>query len=377
MADRDQLTTDELIYYYQIIRQARWRYELDKYEESLIREIRKPLSRALIEIQNNLRGPLNRIIRKRYQLLEREIKELLDTVVQKELDPIFAQVGLSANNSITTATVYTADQSLKEYTSIYSLGNTAKSVLGVSMSIEQLKKTMIETPLGGKLIQKWVDDTLGDTQKRILEELRTGIIQGEGYDKLVPRMRNASDLSFTELTTIARTFVQSANISASKAVLEQNQDLIKGWKWVATFEPGYMRTGRGTCLRCASLDGRIFPIGGGPPIPLHPRCRCVPQPVMKSWLDLGVDLDEFEDEARPYTIRPDENIDTGGTRLIEEVGTTPSKNYSTWFSDQSKSFQKTMLGEKRYELYKSGEIEFSDFVSPRTGRLKTIKELTA
>lgn len=66
-----------------------------------------------------------------------------------------------------------------------------------------------------------------------------------------------------------------------------------------------------TCEECASLDGRPIPGVEGEideslafeMTNIHPRCRCIPVPVSKTWRDLGFDVDEppqGERIARPY-----------------------------------------------------------------------------
>lgn len=135
-----------------------------------------------------------------------------------------------------------------------------------------------------------------------------------------------------------------------------------------------MRTGTGTCLICASLDGNEYKIGEGPAIPKHPRCRCCKIPVTVSYRELGIDIDELEEVARPWTERPDIPIGEGG-RNITDWGTHKGE-YSKWFESRGEKFQKNVVGPRRYELIKSGKVTFKDLVDPQTGRLKTLKELT-
>ena len=75
-------------------------------------------------------------------------------------------------------------------------------------------------------------------------------------------------------------------------------------RWTAVLEGGYKKTGRGTCLRCAALDGTVYKLDEKKPqMPLHPRCRCIWLPETKTFRELGVDWDEIQETSRPYTIR--------------------------------------------------------------------------
>jgi len=169
--------------------------------------------------------------------------------------------------------------------------------------------------------------------------------------------------------------VQSANVAAQTAVYEANRGVVKGYEWCAALEPGY-QSGRGTCLRCAALDGQKWDMDEErPDCPLHPRCRCELLPVTKSWRELGLDIDEIEEVARPWTMRPDENIDAGGRRAITEHG-FHNGDYGSWYAKQDSEFQADLAGKKRAELLASGDVKFHDLVDRKTGRLLRLDELT-
>ncbi len=99
-----------------------------------------------------------------------------------------------------------------------------------------------------------------------------------------------------EAVTLARSYVQTVNVEAQKMIATKNKSLVKGWTWNSAAENGHYYSkkggsGRGICLMCLSLGSKkiVYPIDGGPIIPLHPRCRCVRHLVTKTWKELGVD----------------------------------------------------------------------------------------
>ena len=49
-------------------------------------------------------------------------------------------------------------------------------------------------------------------------------------------------------------------------------------------------------------------------------------------------------------------------------------DYASWWAKQPKAFQVNAVGPGRYELLKSGKIEFGDLVDGR-GRQRTLEEL--
>ena len=95
--------------------------------------------------------------------------------------------------------------------------------------------------------------------------------------------------------------------------------------------------------------------------------------MLVSYRELGLDIDELEDVARPWTDRDDIPIGEGG-RNIRDWGKHKG-NYSTWFDSRGEQFQRNVVGPKRYELIKAGKVKFKDLVDPQTGRLIPWKEL--
>jgi len=55
-------------------------------------------------------------------------------------------------------------------------------------------------------------------------------------------------------------------------VAERNAGTFAGYRWSAVLDER-------TCVRCAAMDGKFFPLDAPPQIPLHPRCRCLAVPV--------------------------------------------------------------------------------------------------
>lgn len=49
-----------------------------------------------------------------------------------------------------------------------------------------------------------------------------------------------------------------------------------------------------TCLTCLELDGSETP----PPLPIHGGCRCITEPITKTYRQLGLDMDEISSGTR-------------------------------------------------------------------------------
>lgn len=350
---------------YLLARNVVWRYRLDQYEDEAINGILAALRQGQGEVLESLDSRIaSQFQDERNLALLSEfdrMTEAMRIVMTEDLSDISAQAGVYA---------------IAEHESILSYGGRISPFNNISLAPGQFRQMMQDTPFGGRLLREWVESAFdASVREAMQQELRVGALKGEGYGRLVKRIMRgeAWGILEREAITLARTYVQSANVAAQMATYQANADIVKGWKWCATLEPGYKSTGRGTCLRCAALDGQQFDLGEGPDIPLHPRCRCVALPVTLTWRELGLDIDEMEEVARPYTQRPDENIDAGGKRTIEESGQHQG-DYGTWFAQQDRAWRVKAAGPGRVELLESGEVSFHELVDAK-GELRTLEEL--
>ena len=359
----NKLSPDELIELYQTARQIIWRYNLDEIEVSSLRTSMRSIERAVKDILSNPTQKLKRWEQLRRQDLLREIESLIAGI----LEQVSGEISILAGQAGAESAIY--------HSQTMSFGGKIPGFNNVSLSPEQFQSFFQTTPLGGQTLNQWVNRAFDATVRQgILEDLGAGVLQGKGYRGLVNNiMGHMEGFTRKEAVTLARSFVQQANVSAQQAVMAANPDIVKQWKWSSVLENSNRQTGTGTCLRCASLDGSTYNLGDGPPIPLHPNCRCVPVPVTVSYRELGVDIDEIEDVARPWTERPDIPIGEGSRNILtwgEHQG-----EYASWFESRGEQFQKNVVGPKRLAMIQSGKVKFKDLVDPQTGRLYRLDEL--
>ena len=195
---------------------------------------------------------------------------------------------------------------------------------------------------------------------------------GEGYRKLVKRVMAAADAGFSitqrEATTLVRTYVQSANTGAQEAVYEQNEGIIKGYKRVETLD-------NRTCRICALADGTVYGKNEKrPELPAHPNCRGVYVPILKIFRELGLNIDELEEVARPWTIREPGPIGTGGRKILN-FGTTKENFGGWWESLTAEDKLKTSVGPVRGKLLQEGLVRWEDLSDKRTGLPYTLEQL--
>lgn len=146
-------------------------------------------------------------------------------------------------------------------------------------------------------------------------------------------------------TGLIRTQSVSTANTVIRSTLNRNRELIRGVQWSAILDSR-------VCLRCARLNGKTYKLREdgsvkGPEMPLHWLCRCLYIPVLSR-------------------------------RAGEQRFPRSPKTFIDWFKRQPVRFQKRLLGSGRYQLWKSGEIKFDDFVQFRRQvpvRIRTLDSL--
>lgn len=160
--------------------------------------------------------------------------------------------------------------------------------------------------------------------------LINGVVQGLSPKQVAFELIKKLDFARLKAETIATTEIVSAyrdgNLERYRAT-----DVVKLWQWSATLDDR-------TCPVCIALDGQEFSLET--PFSTHPRCRCSPLPVTRSWDELGLG---------EYGLKP---VETPFVSLRGE----------DWFKSIGSNRQKEILGPRKYELYSEGKISLADLV---------------
>jgi SPP1 gp7 family putative phage head morphogenesis protein len=238
------------------------------------------------------------------------------------------------------------------------------AVNAVDLTQSQLQAFFQSTPLSGRRIDKWVDASFDATvQAQIRQAINVGVIKGEGYPGLVKRVEQGMGMARNEAVTLTRTFVSAANNEARDMVFKANPGVVKGWKWLTSGD-------NLVCPRCLALHGCRFDVGKGPPIPLHPRCRCNRGPATITMRELGIPIDEFQGEMDRWVVRGKKgadgelvvrNIDAGNRNAVVRV--SRAKDADAWFQSLSDAEKRaTTLGPGRVKLLEEGKIGVKDLL---------------
>lgn len=226
---------------------------------------------------------------------------------------------------------------------------------------QQLQAAVTVQPFDGRNMDQWFQSLEDATRRRIGDEVRRGITEGRTIGQHVRAIAGTRSAGFTdgiiqtsrrEAEAIVRTAVGHTQTVARDQVFEANSDIVKGVVWNSVLDTR-------SCPVCGSRDGKFFRIGENrPQIPAHVNCRCAYSPVLKSFRELGLDIDE----APP------------GLRASMDGSVPKDLSYNQWLKRQSVEIQEEALGPKRAALFRKGELDVQNFVS-RRGNVKTLAQI--
>lgn len=212
---------------------------------------------------------------------------------------------------------------------------------------------IMSEPLGGKVWVDRIDKDFREMELAWRQDLATSFALGEGIDLAVDRLSlTTENVGRQRLTMIARTEMQRVANRAAMEQYERNRDVVKAVQIIETLDDR-------TCLICAVLDGQIRRLGSGDIPPFHPQCRGFITPVVMSLEEMGLNKDDFPPSVQ--SVLDGEPSD----RVL----------YPEWFKGQSDGFQRSILGDSRFGLFKSGDLELTDFVDTVDLRILPVGQL--
>jgi hypothetical protein len=372
-------TLEESVDIYRTARATAWSYRLADYEAAARADLLKVVEEAQARLATRLDAvrSSSRPSSRPDSFTQAKIRD-----TQAEMERIRLGLEESLGKGVVSSSSRVGSMATDEHMRSLSLDGVISQANTVALSPSQFSNLLLKTPPGGIPIPKIVAgmlDRVGleSLQKGILDELRLGALTGASYDNIVRNLnRSFGVLLPHQLTTLTRTYFQTANAKAFDEVYKANKDILIGKIWTSANDDR-------VCLLCLPLGGTFYKFGEThPPMPRHPRCRCLFRPKTKSLKELGLSR-----KAVAKTVEP---IVTRGT-LINGKWVIPPVNTRTrsaataitampgglkqGFSMLPQEAQLAMLGPGRYELYKVGAIAIDDLVDRKTGALRLLDEL--
>lgn len=225
----------------------------------------------------------------------------------------------------------------------------------------QVRAAAMSRPFQGRLLKEWGKDLQASAFAKVRDSIRIGFVEGETIDQMVRRIRGTRKENYKDgileinrrnAEAIVRTAVAHTAQSARDDVFAANADIVKAWKFVATLDSR-------TSATCRGLDGQVFELGKGPKPPRHFNCRSTATPVLRSWREMGIDIDETPNPAE--------------TRASMNGQVPASETYDSWLRKQPREFQDEVLGKTKAQLFRAG-LTLPKFLNRRGDEL-TLEQL--
>lgn len=349
MATSNERIRDELI---------RQRLELQRFSNGLAKRIRTLLNQAEPALRRRLKARLAREQRfgnpitatlqtKRYLAIAKFIESLndpvfdgIDSLVRTELTQLVRLQAAAAHAVVTGELPVIANLSLPE--------------------ARTLRSIVFARPMESKILRDWLAGYRRNDRRRMMDEIRQGIIFSETPTQISRRIFGTQNLGGTdgvrEITrrgaqTLANTTTAAIFNGALAALYAANANIVKKEVYVATLDSR-------TTPICRSLDGNVFKVGKGPHPPIHINCRSIRVPSVDGRL-VGVR------PANAATARQLKGLRGPARRRAVEklVGQIPAATtYQEWLGNQSVSFQNEVLGPTRGVLFRKGGLTLDRFV---------------
>ncbi|MCK5506664.1 MAG: hypothetical protein KAJ10_15980, partial [Thermodesulfovibrionia bacterium] len=236
---------------------------------------------------------------------EKQIEGLESTA---ELEEIISSISETLSTPVAESFVVAGKTALVDTAAILSWDGMYDGFNPVKVSRNQLKGLAIAEKFDGKTLTANLDIAAGQQARKII---KAGRIEGKSIQSMTAQIYDAlgGTTSRRNIETLSRTYTGTASGYARELTYKENDDIIKGYRLSATLENGNVRTGRGTCPRCAALDQQEYKKSESRPrTPFHPNCRCVFLPITLSWEEMGLDAPEMEEAYRPWTERANSRV---------------------------------------------------------------------
>ena len=338
--------------------------DLQRLEVSVKAKIRrelKKLEKSLIEELNTS----DMWSAKRTQTKNKRLKTLLKQT-EETIKDSYKQIAVEHTTTLAGVA------SLAEKQAIKSLNQAIKFEYAKPLMTKQMFKAIAsDTLFEGAPSKEWWSRRGVAFRNRFGDTVRQGMLRGETNDTIIRNLigtplnkfkDGALTPSYRSAEALVRTSVQAVANESRLMTYADNDELIKEIEWVSTLDARTSQT-------CMSLDNLRWtnperkPIGHNiifPGITAHWNCRSTQVAITKSWEELGA-KGKFKEMPE-------------STRSSMDGQVSDKLSYEGWLKTKPKSFQKDVLGAKKYKLWKEGKLPFTDMVN-QSGNALTLEQL--
>lgn len=251
-----------------------------------------------------------------------------------------------AENEINASQLAAAERALNESEQLLRVG-IGEIPPGVSLRFNKLPRSAVRSMVGtmqaNSVLVERLTQIAGEGAQAVQDGLVQGLALGQNPRVIARAIRDDLGAGLSKAMTWARTETLRAYRSATLATYRENDDMVKGWMWRSA------RNER-TCAMCWAMDGTLLELEED--LDDHPNGRCFAVPVMKTWREMGFDIDE--------TVKPKET----GLEAFEKL---------------SNAEKAKVLGRSKMAAYQDGRFTLNDLVGrrldPRWGSMRYERSL--
>lgn len=360
---------------------------------------------GLIRLQNQMAGKFNGLLKNsekaQRQFLLLEFEPLIGQDYIPNRKTIEQKINeLSKMRSEVFDSIYTSLQTeldeLVDYEQDYTHKIVEKAV-GLNLANQALSKkekndVSKSLPSVGRTPKEWIGGIKSADANRVAASIRDGILSGIALNQLSSAVFGSSRNKYRDgQSIIAQRSISSVVATVVNGTTNKTRDT---WarknnysevvKWISVLDSR-------TSPICQSRDGNIYPIDEGPRPPAHIRCRSIVtllmhvngilngyRPGNRSTKTLFSESAKINPNFSKLTKAEKlEFVEKNRRKIVKNlVGKEPAETtYKEFFSRQSETFQREVLGPTRYKLYKDGNLSLDKFVNDNTGKQYTLEQL--
>lgn len=223
------------------------------------------------------------------------------------------------------------------------------SLPGVRARIMPVSPDTISTLVGfldrGGPLYKRLGQMPGYTTQKIADKIVEFVGLGRNPRELARFLRPSFGGGLTDALRFSRTVQLYSYREANRASYLANNAVVRGWIWMSALTPS-------TCMACVSKHGSFHELSER--LNDHHNGYCSMLPVTRS-MDGQIEF-SGEDWKRALGRRHQP-----GWQGVNVSGTF--KNGEEWFSRLPEQYQRRMMGDAKYDAWKSGQFKFSDLAT--------------
>ena len=236
---------------------------------------------------------------------------------------------------------------------------TAKTFTSIGLEASLPSEATLKALVNGSLIEgapsaKWWAKQSDDLAFKFSNQVRQGVAQNETVQQIVRRVAGSKKLGIPGIMDVSRrnasalvhTSIQQVCADSKLATFKANADVVKGTRFLATFDSHTSQTCMAHSGAEWDLEGNAIK-GGFPfePPPLHFNCRSTLVPITLTFRELGIDMPEVK-----------------GTRASDLGQVRSDLTFDEFLSRHSTEYQDDLLGPGRAKLFREKKITMSDLM---------------